>query len=244
MIKIINVSHHYQAQPTFRDFSVSVRPGEFVYVVGPSGAGKSTFIKLLYGEELVSSGELSVANYDLTCLAVAERASFHQQIGVIFQDFRLLERYTVNENLAYPLEVIGMPAEQILTRVTKLLDYVGLSGKGQDFPVELSGGEQQRVAIARALVTEPILLIADEPTGNLDPKNSRMILELLQKINVSGTTVLMATHDYPLIEQFPQRVLTIKSGQLVADSEGGHFGLKTNEAVSMAQRIKDDRSLS
>lgn len=220
MIKLENVTHHYQSKPTLQNLSVTISQGEFVYVVGPSGAGKSTFIKLIYNEEVVSSGDISVAGCDLTHLTTEEQANFRQQVGIIFQDFKLLERYTVWENLAYPLEVVGISEELIAQQVPTILDFVGLSGKGLNFPEELSGGEQQRVAIARALIRQPAVLIADEPTGNLDPNNSRMILKLLEKISATGTTVLMVTHDHSLAEQFPQRLLTIKNGQLVADSKG------------------------
>ncbi|WP_314063230.1 cell division ATP-binding protein FtsE [uncultured Vagococcus sp.] len=220
MIKLENVTHHYQSKPTLQNLSVTILQGEFVYVVGPSGAGKSTFIKLIYNEEVVSSGDISVAGCDLTHLTTEEQANFRQQVGIIFQDFKLLERYTVWENLAYPLEVVGISEELIAQQVPTILDFVGLSGKGLNFPEELSGGEQQRVAIARALIRQPAVLIADEPTGNLDPNNSRMILKLLEKISATGTTVLMVTHDHSLAEQFPQRLLTIKNGQLVADSKG------------------------
>lgn len=218
MIKMTNVCHQYQSQPTLQDISVTIGQGELVYVVGQSGAGKSTLIKLIYNEEIASSGEISVAGYDLMGLKNEERHHFRQQVGIIFQDYKLLERYTVRENLAYPLQVMDLSEKLIRERVTKMLAFVELSA-GDNFPAELSGGEQQRVAIARALITNPQVLVADEPTGNLDPKNSRMILRLLEKISQSGTTVLMVTHDQSLIEQFPQRMLTILKGQLVADSQ-------------------------
>lgn len=218
MIKMTDVSHYYKEQPTIQNLSLTINQGEFVYVLGKSGAGKSTFIKLIYNEEIASSGEIIVAGYTITSLEPEDRAIFRQQVGIIFQDFKLLERYTVMENLAYPLQLIGCSEEVIAERVLSMLAFVGLSTKGEDFPAELSGGEQQRVAIARALITRPQVLVADEPTGNLDPRNSQMILSLLEKISLSGTTVLMVTHDKTLVNRFPQRMLTIKEGRLEADS--------------------------
>lgn len=219
MIKLVDVNHYYGQQLTINKVSMTINQGEFVYILGSSGAGKSTLIKLIYNDELVSSGEIMVAGHNLTRLEAEDRVTFRQQIGIIFQQYLLLQRYTVRENLAYPLQLKGYQADEIKRRVVSVLSYVGLEKKAEDFPEALSGGEQQRVAIARALITRPSVLIADEPTGNLDPKNSRLILALLEKISQEGTTVVMVTHDYKLVEQFPHRRLVLKNGQLVSDLE-------------------------
>lgn len=218
MIKLTGVSHYYQRQPTLQELSVVIEQGEFVYVLGKSGAGKSTLIKLIYNEVLASSGEVMVAGYHLMRLSSDERGRFRQEIAIIFQDFKLLERYTVAENLAYPLQVRGVSEAESQKRVRETLAFVELSEKYHYFPGELSGGEQQRIAIARGLITQPKVLIADEPTGNLDPRSSRLILKLFEKINLTGTTILMVTHDQTLVAENPQRTLTIEQGKLVADS--------------------------
>lgn len=192
LIEMKGVSKKYRRSTTaLRDINVSVNQGEFVYLVGPSGAGKSTFIKLLYREEKLSSGKLYVGEFDLTKLKSRDVPILRRHIGVVFQDYKLLPKKTVFENVAYAMEVIGEKRRHIKKRVPEVLDLVGLKHKMRSFPNQLSGGEQQRVAIARAIVNNPKLLIADEPTGNLDPEISWEIMQLLERINLQGTTILI-----------------------------------------------------
>ncbi|KGR72988.1 cell division ATP-binding protein FtsE [Streptococcus phocae subsp. phocae] len=225
LIEMKGVSKKYRRSTTaLREINFSVNQGEFVYLVGPSGAGKSTFIKLLYGEEKVSSGLLTVGEFDLNKLKPKEVPILRRHIGVVFQDYKLLPKKTVFENVSYAMEVIGEKRRDIKKRVPEVLDLVGLKHKMRSFPDQLSGGEQQRVAIARAIVNNPKLLIADEPTGNLDPDNSWEIMHLLERINLQGTTILMATHNSHIVNTLRHRVLAIENGRIIRDEEQGEYG--------------------
>ena len=206
------------------DINVRVEQGEFIYIIGPTGSGKSTLIKLLDGEEIPTKGTVKVVGIDVGSLKHNQVPIYRRNIGVVFQDFRLLPTKTVFENISYALEVINMKKPQIRTRVKEVMNIVGLSEKGNAFPNELSGGQQQRVAIARAIANRPKILIADEPTGNLDPGKSDEIMELLERINETyGTTVLMVTHDLTLVNKHRKRTVVLEHGHIVADlAEGGY----------------------
>ena len=225
LIEMKGVTKKYRRSTTaLRDINVSVDPGEFVYIVGPSGAGKSSFIKLLYREEKVSAGSLKVGEFDLTKLKKRQIPILRRSIGVVFQDYKLLPKKTVFENVAYAMQVIGEKPREIKKRVPEVLELVGLKHKMRSFPDQLSGGEQQRVAIARAIVNNPKVLIADEPTGNLDPEISWEIMQLLERINLQGTTVLMATHNKQIVDNLRHRVIAIEEGRIVRDEEEGEYG--------------------
>ena len=225
LIEMNGVTKKYHRSTTaLRDITVSVNPGEFVYIVGPSGAGKSSFIKLLYREEKVSAGTLKVGEFNLTKLKKRDVPILRRSIGVVFQDYKLLPKKTVFENVAYAMQVIGEKPREIKKRVPEVLDLVGLKHKMRSFPAQLSGGEQQRVAIARAIVNNPKVLIADEPTGNLDPEISWEIMQLLERINLQGTTVLMATHNKQIVDNLRHRVIAIEDGRIVRDEEEGEYG--------------------
>lgn len=206
-----------------KGINVKIEQGEFVYVVGPSGAGKSTFIKMMYREEAPTLGHIQVNEYSLESIKNHEIPYFRRSLGIVFQDFKLLPRLTVFENVAYALEVIEKKPTEIKERVEYVLDLVGLSSKKDHFPNELSGGEQQRVAIARAIANKPSILIADEPTGNLDPENAQGIMEIMEKINQQGTTIVMATHNSQMVNEYRHRVLEIADGWIVRDQEGGLY---------------------
>lgn len=197
--------------------------GEFVYVVGPSGSGKSTFMKLLNRQEKATSGKIQVGKYDLNQIKDKDIPFLRRYVGVVFQDFKLLPRFTVYENVAYALEVTGKSRKEIQNRVNEVLELVGLRHKVQQLPQELSGGEQQRVAIARAIANYPKVLIADEPTGNLDPENAVEILKLLERINRSGTLIIMGTHNDQLVNEFKHRVIEISNGRLIRDQYKGAY---------------------
>lgn len=219
MIRFTRVRKEYpRTGAALDDVSFAVGKGEFVFLTGPSGAGKSTILKLIFAQELPTSGEVKVANVSSATLRPGDIASLRRKLGVVFQDFRLLEDRTVDANIAFALEVTGAPPHTIAPRVGRLLTQVGLASKGQAFPPELSGGEQQRVAIARALVNDPVAILADEPTGNLDERATRGVFQLLREINAAGTAVLMATHDLELVKREDCRVLEINHGMLVLDS--------------------------
>lgn len=225
LIELKDVSKKYRRSTTaLRHVSLSVNQGEFVYIVGPSGAGKSTFIKLLYREEKLSSGFLKVGEFNLAKMKKRQVPLLRRSIGVVFQDYKLLERKTVYENVAFAMEVIGEKRKHIKKRVTEVLELVGLKHKMRSFPNQLSGGEQQRVAIARAIVNNPKVLIADEPTGNLDPEISMEIMQVLERINLQGTTVLMATHNSQIVNSLRHRVIAIEDGKIVRDEEEGEYG--------------------
>ena len=200
------------------DVSLKVEKGEFVFIVGHSGAGKSTLIKMLLREEIPESGNVELNGYNLVKMKRRQVPLFRRGIGVVFQDFRLIPNMTVYDNVAFALRVTDVSTKFIRRRVPYILDLVDLAGKAKCMPQELSGGEQQRVALARALVNNPSLLIADEPTGNIDPQLSYEIVDLLSEINKCGTTVLMVTHEHDLVAEFNKRVVTLRDGQIVADS--------------------------
>ena len=206
------------------DINLSVDQGEFVYVIGPTGSGKSTLIKLMDAEEMCTKGNVKVVGIEVGELSKRQIPIYRRNIGVVFQDYKLLPHLTVFENIAYALEVIGMKKAQIRKRTIEVMKVVGLSEKGNSFPKELSGGQQQRVAIARAIANRPKVLIADEPTGNLDPAKSDEIMDLLQEINQRyGTTVVMVTHDITLVNKYRKRTIVLEQGHIVADrSEGGY----------------------
>lgn len=205
------------------DLSVQIDPGEFVYVVGPSGAGKSTFMKLIYREVVPTSGTVKVAEFDTVNMKDSEIPYLRRQVGVVFQDFKLLPTLTIFENVAYAMEVLGKTPRQIETRVTEVLKLVGLSHKTDMLPNDLSGGEQQRVSIARAIANMPSVLVADEPTGNLDPETSRDIMKILEQINKQGTTIVMATHHSEIVNELKHRVLVIDEGRLTRDDVDGGY---------------------
>lgn len=225
LIEMKGVTKKYHRSTTaLRGINVSINPGEFVYIVGPSGAGKSSFIKLLYREEKVSAGTLKVGEFNLTKMKKRQIPILRRSIGVVFQDYKLLPKKTVFENVAYAMQVIGEKPREIKKRVPEVLELVGLKHKMRSFPDQLSGGEQQRVAIARAIVNNPKVLIADEPTGNLDPEISWEIMQLLERINLQGTTVLMATHNKQIVDNLRHRVIAIEEGRIVRDEEEGEYG--------------------
>ncbi|MBI5906643.1 cell division ATP-binding protein FtsE [Candidatus Saccharibacteria bacterium] len=203
--------------------SLHVEPKEFVIIVGPSGAGKSTLFKLLTREEKPTSGKIIVGGIDYDKLKDKDVPLLRRKIGVVFQDFKLLLNKTVYENVAFALEIAGIPNREIKHTVPKVLDLVGLKGKERNYPLELSGGERQRVAIARAVVRQPKILIADEPTGNLDPKHAWDVIKVLEKINRYGTTVLLTTHNQDIVNSLKRRVVTIKDGQIAGDRAVGQY---------------------
>jgi cell division transport system ATP-binding protein len=213
-----------QQRPALDNVSLEVEKGEFVFLVGPSGSGKSTFLRLVLREERATKGSVWVLGKDLGRLSNWKIPTMRRQIGTVFQDFRLLPNKTVAENVGFALEVIGKPKSIIRKVVPEVLEVVGLEGKEQRRPDELSGGEQQRVAIARAFVNRPMLLIADEPTGNLDPGTSVGIMKLLDRINRLGTTVVMSTHDSVIVDQMRRRVIELEGGHLVRDQSRGVYG--------------------
>ncbi|MDR0691122.1 MAG: cell division ATP-binding protein FtsE [Streptococcaceae bacterium] len=225
MIEMQDVIKKYSNGTTaIRGLDVSIEQGEFVYVVGPSGAGKSTFVKLMYREEKATEGKIFVANWNLLKLKGREVPFLRREVGVVFQDYKLLPKKTVYENVAYAMQVIGKKPKDIKKRTVEVLDLVGLKHKVRMFPDELSGGEQQRVAIARAIVNTPKVLVADEPTGNLDPENSWEIMNLLERINLQGTTVIMATHNSQIVNTLRHRVIAIENGRIIRDQLEGEYG--------------------
>ena len=226
MIRFEDVTKLYanQTRPALDGVSLEIEKGEFVFLVGASGSGKSTCLRLIIREERATGGNIHVAGKDLARLSQWKTPAFRRRIGTVFQDFRLLPNKTVGQNVAFALEVIGKPTSQVRRVVPEVLDLVGLQGKHDRMPDELSGGEQQRVAIARAFVNRPMILIADEPTGNLDPTTSVGIMKLLDRINRTGTTVLMATHDAAIVDQMRKRVIELEGGHLVRDQSRGVYG--------------------
>jgi cell division transport system ATP-binding protein len=226
MIRFENVNKVYKGDVgALKDVSVEIAKGEFVFLVGPSGSGKSTFLKLLLRDEVATAGRVLVAGRDIGRLGAWKVPSLRRNIGCVFQDFKLLGNKTVYENVAFALEVIGRPKHIVRTQVPQILDLVGLSKKAENFPTELSGGEQQRVSIARAFVNRPLILLADEPTGNLDPATTVGIMRLLDRINRTGTTVVMATHDQRIVDAMRRRVLELDHGALVRDQARGVYGV-------------------
>lgn len=230
MLDLENVSKIYPGgNVALRNISIHIDPGEFVFIVGPSGAGKSTFIKMLFREVLPSAGNIRINDVDILNLQPKEIPYMRRQLGIIFQDYRLLPDRTVYDNVAFAMQVIEAPYRQIKRRVMNVLDLVGLRRRAYAHPNELSGGEQQRIAIARAIVNSPALVIADEPTGNLDPETSREIMEIFQEINNSGTTIIMATHDKQIVDSMSKRVIAIENGEIVRDELNGVYGYESEQ---------------
>jgi cell division transport system ATP-binding protein len=225
MIKLDHVTKVYKdTVVALDDVCVDIQKGEFVFVVGPSGSGKSTLIRLLIREEEPSRGEIHVAGKNIANLTSWKVPYLRRNVGTVFQDFKLLSDKTVYENVAFALDVIGKPKHVIKSRVPEILDLVGLGDKLKHYPNELSGGEQQRVSIARSFVNRPLILLADEPTGNLDPATSVDIMKLLDRINRTGTTVMMATHDNAIVDAMRRRVIELTGGKVVRDQERGVYG--------------------
>jgi cell division transport system ATP-binding protein len=227
VIRLERVTKTYKTstRPALDRVSVNVEKGEFVFLIGPSGSGKSTFLRLLLREDVPTRGSIFVSDMDVAKLPRRRVPKLRQRIGCVFQDFRLLPNKTVGENVAFALEVIGKSQGTIRKVVPEVLDLVGLGGKAERLPNELSGGEQQRVAIARAFVNRPLVLLADEPTGNLDPDTSQDIMLLLERINRTGTTVVMATHDHSIVDSMRRRVVELDMGQVVRDEIRGVYGV-------------------
>ena len=224
MIRLTDVQKEYEnGTHALRGVTMEVNDGEFVFLVGPSGSGKSTIIKLLTGEVLPSGGRLMINGFNLNNISDRQIPLLRRSIGVIFQDFRLIENKTVYDNVAFAMRVIGASEKEIKKRVPYVLELVGLENKGRRLPNELSGGEQQRVAIARALVNNPSVIIADEPTGNLDPARSLEIMMLLEQINALGTTVMVVTHEKELVNRFTKRVVAIDEGKIISDGMDGYY---------------------
>lgn len=228
MLEMIDVSKIYPGgSVALQDINVRIEQGEFVFIVGPSGAGKSTFFKMLFREVLPSSGKVIVNGHDLVKMTDKGIPYFRRQLGIVFQDYRLLPDRTVYDNVAFAMQVIETPYRKIKRRVNDVLDLVGLRKRAHAYPTELSGGEQQRIAIARAIVNDPILLIADEPTGNLDPETSWEIMDIFREVNKSGTTIVMATHDREIVDEMEKRVIAIEHGHIVRDDAKGVYGYES-----------------
>lgn len=225
MIEMKNVVKKYpNGVSAIKGLNIEIKQGEFVYIVGPSGAGKSSFIKMIYREERATTGIIKVDGTNISELKEKEVPFLRRKMGVVFQDFKLLPRKNVYENVAFALEVIENKPEEIRKKVMDVLKLVGLHKKARRFPDELSGGEQQRVAIARSIVNTPKVVIADEPTGNLDPETSWDIMKLFDEINSRGTTIIMATHNKEIVNTMRKRVIAIENGQIVRDERGGDYG--------------------
>jgi cell division transport system ATP-binding protein len=223
MISFKDVCHSYgNGVNTLDHVSFDIKDGEFVFVVGPSGAGKSTMIKLMMGEIKPTSGEVSVNNFQISKIRRRQIPKLRRTMGVVFQDFRLIETKTVYENIAFAMRVVGKPESDIRKRVRYVLELVGLPHKADKYPNELSGGEKQRVTVARAIINAPRMIIADEPTGNVDPVMSREIMEMFSIINEQNITVVIVTHDNTLVDAYNKRVITLNSGHVVSDREGGY----------------------
>jgi cell division transport system ATP-binding protein len=231
VIRFEHVSKTYKnGTPALKDISLDIDKGEFVFLVGASGSGKTTFLRLLLREELPDSGRILEAGRDIGKLSKWRVPYLRRNIGCVFQDFRLLPNKTVFENVAFALEVIGRPRSTVESQVPQILELVGLAEKSKNLPGELSGGEQQRVAVARAFVNRPLILLADEPTGNLDPTNSESIMALLERINRTGTTVVMATHDKALVDRMRRRVIELDRGEMIRDQVRGVYGIDETPA--------------
>lgn len=224
LIRMKNVKKTYHNGVTaLYDMSLTIKKGEFVFVIGHTGCGKSTLVKMLYRQEKPDSGYINVGGIDVTKLKNSKVYKLRRRIGVVFQDFKLLNKLTVYENVAFALEIFGLPKKEIYDKTIKVLDLVGLKGKAKNYPTELSGGEQQRVAIARAIVNGPKLLICDEPTGNLDESTSFEIMKVLEEINNLGTTIIMVTHDTDIVKRMKKRVILLDTGRILKDYEEGTY---------------------
>ncbi len=224
LIKIRDVKKTYKTGTTaIYDLDLNIKKGEFVFIIGSTGCGKSTLIKMLYREEKPSSGKILVGGLDVGKIKNRKVYKLRRKIGVVFQNYQLLPNETAYENVAFALEVLGLPKDEIHAKVMKVLDLVGLKNKAKQYPRHLSGGEQQRVAIARAIVNGPKILICDEPTGNLDPKTSMEIMEVLEAINELGTTIIMVTHDISIVKKMKKRVVLLDSGRVVRDYKEGEY---------------------
>ncbi len=230
MILLDRISKTYNSKgPVLERINLHIEPKEFVVIIGPSGAGKSTLLKLLTREEKPSKGKLVVGGIDYENLRDKDIPFLRRKIGVVFQDFKLLDNRTVFENIAFALEIVGMSNKEIRHTVPKVLTIVGLKGKGDSYPAELSGGERQRVAIARAIVRQPKILIADEPTGNLDPKHAWDVIRVLEKINKYGTTVLLTTHNKDIVDKLKRRVVVMKDGKIISDKAHSQYSKKVSK---------------
>ncbi|MGE3192076.1 MAG: cell division ATP-binding protein FtsE [Microbacteriaceae bacterium] len=246
MIRFDQVTKTYAGttRPALNGVSLEVLKGEFVFLVGASGSGKSSFLRLVLKEERPTKGKIHVLGHELNTLASRKVPYFRRNLGVVFQDFRLLPNKTVFDNVAFALQVIGKSKGFIQEAVPDVLKMVGLAGKQNRFPHELSGGEQQRVAMARAVVNKPAILLADEPTGNLDPSTSAGIMTLLSAINANGTTVIMATHDVGIVNQMQRRVIELVSGQVVRDERGGGYQTQAMPVVQQRDSVIEDAALT
>jgi len=223
MIILRDVVKQYKNKYALRGINLHIRPGEFVFLVGSSGAGKSTMMKMLYLEERPTRGDVYVAGINIGNLSPNKVPSLRRCMGIVFQDYKLLQNHTVYDNIAYVIRTMGISSREIESRVMGALKVVGLEDKYRSKPCELSGGEQQRVAIARAIVNGPPLLIADEPTGNLDPKNSLEVMQILEQVNQRGITILVSTHDHAMVNYFRKRVITLDHGQVLNDVQAGTY---------------------
>ncbi len=225
MIELNDVIKQYPdcTVPALDNVSLDIEQGEFVFLVGPSGAGKSTLIKLIFREQLPTGGKMLFDGRNVAALKQKELLKHRRQIGMVFQDFRLLKQKTVFENVAFALEVLGRSPKEIREQVPAALDKVGLLDKAKSFPDKLSGGEQQRVGVARAIVKDPLVILADEPTGNLDRDNSRQLMDLFETINQSGTTIIIATHAWEIVDRMKKRVIALDSGRMIRDEQRGSY---------------------
>ncbi len=226
MIRLQNVNKDYVGRPALANINLQIGLGEFAFLVGPSGAGKSTLMRLLYREEVPTSGKVLIGGVDITRLEPRQIPLLRRRLGIVFQDYKLLPRQTVFENVSYILRALGVEGDQVIRRVTSALCVVNLEDKADAYPDELSGGEQQRVGIARAIVNGPPVLLADEPTGNLDPQTSLEIVQLLERISQRGTTVLISTHDQFIVNSLRRRVVSLKGGQLISDVDSGVYEME------------------
>lgn len=224
MIILKDITKQYKNKPALYNVNLHIKPGEFVFLTGASGAGKSTLMKMLYMEEKPTRGQVIIGGINIANLHPNKIPNLRRCMGIVFQDFKLLQNHTVFDNIAYVIRTLGISSREIEARVYGALKVVGLEHKAKSRPGELSGGEQQRVSIARAIVNGPPLLIADEPTGNLDPKNSMEVMEILDQVNQRGITILVSTHDHVLVNYFRKRVITLSEGQIVKDVQAGTYG--------------------
>lgn len=226
MIRLQNVHKDYNGKPALIDVNLHIGLGEFAFLVGPSGAGKSTLMRLLYREELPTRGTVTIGGVNITKLSKGQVPLLRRRLGIVFQDFKLLPRQTIFDNVAYVLRALGVDEIDVRRRVSSALAIVSLDEKDDEFPENLSGGEQQRVGIARAIVNGPPVLLADEPTGNLDPQTSLEIVQLLERISQRGTTVLISTHDQPIVNAMRKRVISLRQGQVISDVDSGVYEME------------------